>query len=460
MGFWDRQIETDAGRTTIHDFVENKWTKWTDREIADFLTRAGHECSQNRVRKFRFRQGWMKMETQQVRRTSDGVRREESTNALVVEAEGAGIKTLEDLLAAAKVDTDTWEVDRWVVNKWPVGAKARDASLSWDGGVMSGTVEEHGLTVAPLWQVKAWLVRKEPLVLFPTVRPMECPAVKRGETRARGGMRRTVVWADPHFGYYRDGGELVPLHDASAIALVLAVAKACGADRIDVLGDVLDLADWSSRFVRSPEFCACTQPAVVDAHRCVASFREELPDAVIKVHEGNHGKRLRDALADNLRAAYDLRAADEMDLPPALSIPRLLALHLLDAEWVGGYPGDDDWLNDRVRLSHGERYNSGPGDTAKNAAEHSDVVELFGHCHRLEMASRTMHVRGGTRVIQGWALGCTCHVDGRVPAKSARVQWQQGFAVVDYDPDGDAYHVDPVLVEGGRACWNGKVYGE
>lgn len=54
------------------------------------------------------------------------------------------IKTLDEALAAAEVDLDTWEVDRFVVNKWEVGAKQLDGSIK----------------VEPLFQVKAWLKRK------------------------------------------------------------------------------------------------------------------------------------------------------------------------------------------------------------------------------------------------------------------------------------------------------------
>lgn len=55
------------------------------------------------------------------------------------------IRTLEQLLRAAKVDLDTWQVDRYVVNKWEVGAKHPKT-----GAVL----------VEPLFQVKAWLKRR------------------------------------------------------------------------------------------------------------------------------------------------------------------------------------------------------------------------------------------------------------------------------------------------------------
>lgn len=55
------------------------------------------------------------------------------------------IRTLEQLLRAAKVDQDVWSVDRYVVNKWEVGAKHPKTGA---------------ILVEPLFQVKAWLRRR------------------------------------------------------------------------------------------------------------------------------------------------------------------------------------------------------------------------------------------------------------------------------------------------------------
>jgi predicted phosphodiesterase len=63
----------------------------------------------------------------------------------VAESVGEDVKTLDDLLRLCEVDLDIWEVERYVVNKWAV------ASKNGGGG---------GMTVQPLWQVKAWLKRK------------------------------------------------------------------------------------------------------------------------------------------------------------------------------------------------------------------------------------------------------------------------------------------------------------
>lgn len=55
------------------------------------------------------------------------------------------IKSLDELVAAFKVDLQVWTVERFVVNKWEVGAKNANKDL----------------VVEPLYQVKAWLVKSK-----------------------------------------------------------------------------------------------------------------------------------------------------------------------------------------------------------------------------------------------------------------------------------------------------------
>ena len=130
------------------------------------------------------------------------------------------------------------------------------------------------------------------------------------------------------------------------------------------------------------------------------------------------------AIIRHLGAAYDLRAADELELPPALSVPRLLALHKLGIEWVPNYPDDLDWINDGISVSHGELSRSVPGETARAVVKAADESAIVGHTHQVEMASRTLHVRGGERTITAVSPGCCCHIDGRVPASKSKMHTQ------------------------------------
>jgi len=68
----------------------------------------------------------------------------------VITAVSKTIRTLEDALAAADVDSKVWEVERHVINKWDMGAKL-------------GQGENEKLAAMELWQVKVWLRRRSPI---------------------------------------------------------------------------------------------------------------------------------------------------------------------------------------------------------------------------------------------------------------------------------------------------------
>jgi hypothetical protein len=82
------------------------------------------------------------------------------------------VRTVEDALAKAEIDTDTWMVDRSTVNSWEV------ASTDKDGNV----------TVCPLWQVKVWLKRASPLPIEKIIADLIGDA--KSQAPRFGGVRR------------------------------------------------------------------------------------------------------------------------------------------------------------------------------------------------------------------------------------------------------------------------------
>lgn len=401
------------------------------------------------------RQKYIREREKRGRKDRQTVKRDERVNTMVVEAQFAGIKTLDEMLEVCQVDLNVWKVDRYLVNKWPVGAKAAKKDLTWDEGRLTGSVYEDGLVIAPLFQVKVWLSRIEPEPIFPVLQPVECKIFKLPQAyKARKGeLRRTLIFSDPHFGFIRDitTGELTPLHNRAVLDVILQVAQIAEVDRVDVLGDMLDLAEWSTKYTKSPEFCETTQPSVLEAHWWLSQFRQCCEE--MTVYEGNHGKRLQDAIVTHLRAAYDLRPADEMEMPPAMSVPRLLGLDSLEIEWVGDYPSGEVWLNEFLRLTHGEIARI-PGNTAKAVIESGDTNEIFGHTHKVEWGSRTIHRAKEIKQVVGFSPGCACWIDGRVPGFSSGPQWQNGCAIVDYEVGGELFWVSPVLICEDRAIFN------
>jgi len=69
------------------------------------------------------------------------------------------IKTLDQLVAACQVDLSVWEVERFICNKWEVGVTPRAVGSSGDW-----RRDSTKPIVEPLFQVKAWLVRKKNIV--------------------------------------------------------------------------------------------------------------------------------------------------------------------------------------------------------------------------------------------------------------------------------------------------------
>jgi len=356
------------------------------------------------------------------------------------------ITTLEQLLDAGKVDTSVWKVERWLINKWEVGTK--DAN--------------RDVVIHPLFQVKAWLIKHNPVPILPVIKPIKCDYTYDFPIHKHtiGDIHTSLVWGDPHFGYERDmqGGYIKPYHNESVLTVILNLAKYLQPERMDIIGDMLDLAEWSDKYLRSPEMMETTQTALNSAHWWLREFRKALPDTEIYLYEGNHEHRMKKMLIAHLSVAYGLRPADKLDLPPAMSVPNLLGLDGLGIKWVDGYPDNAQWLNDGLQISHGDIVRSGPGDTTKALSKDSYHSQIIGHIHRVELVTSTHNLRGKQQYVTAFSPGCTCWCDNRVPGNSTRRQWQNGCGVVEYEVDGDAFTITPILVSNGKMVYNGKVF--
>lgn len=383
-----------------------------------------------------------------------------SDNTATLASNTTRIKSLDQLLFAAAVDLDTWTVDHYVVNTWEVGAKNIQKDIVFTDGVMNGTVEQDGLAVETLFQIKAWLIRKDPIFAFPIVRPVkgESVSIPPSPPPSNTGVFRALQFCDPHFGFRRHPrrATLDPFHCRATLDVVLQVAQIFNPHRIDILGDLLDLPDFTDRFLRSPEVRQCTQPAILECHFWLSLFRKTNKKAKIVAFEGNHDARIWHALYKNMCEAADLHAANEYTEYPALSIPHLLSLNDLGIEWVGNYPHDSAQIGD-FRAMHGDTVRSSPGATAGAIVDKSDESSVFGHAHRMELASKTHYIGDRSYITTAFSSGCTCRIDGTVPGKTSRQQWQNGFSLLEYDQDG-SFSITFVPVMNGRAVWNGNKY--
>lgn len=390
----------------------------------------------------------------------------QGNNLNLESAFGRRITSLDDLLDACHVDLDVWSVERYLVNKWEVGAKLSERRLVWsDGQIVEGHINDSGkLTIEPLIQVKAWLVRKNPIAITPTVEPIAIvlPAPRPGGTRAdkiSDGWRSALIVPDIQIGFGRDimTNTLTPFHDRRAMDLVLNIAKRNRFDDIIFLGDLLDLPDWSDKFLRSPEFYFSTQSALVEAAWYLAQFRIAQHDSRMVLIEGNHERRMDTAIVTHLAASYQLKPANEIHLAPVLTVPRLLGLESIGVEWSGGYPDSGFWLNDGLLVTHGNIARAGAGDTAKAMVQNKTHSTIFGHIHRLEKVPMTLTSREGNRSIMAVGAGCLCRLDGVVPGHEVGQNWQNGFVVVHYDSRGRS-HIEDYLIDDGKTFYGRETY--
>lgn len=370
---------------------------------------------------------------------------------------GDRIFTVEQLLSYCDIDLEEWEVEKSVVNKWEGYRKHDKKSLRWEGGaIQEGFVEDDGsLKIEPLFQVKVWLVRKNPIPINPVIRPVrfDFTPVSRRARRSAPSIKTALILPDVHFGFRRDlyQGRLFPFHDRRALSVVLEIAKENGFDSFVALGDLLDLPDWSNKFVHTPEFEQVTQPALTEASWWLAQFRSALPDADMFYIEGNHEKRLRDMIATSLPQAYMIQPVNKMISYSAWEIPNLMGLKDMGIEWVGDYPNGIVWLNDNLVVVHGD------GLSADKVVQSTDVTTIFGHIHRLEMAVRPVFSRDGARIVTAYCPGFLGLTDGSVPGRKDKQKWSQGFGVVTYTDDG-YINIEHVEINNGVAVFRGEVY--
>jgi len=355
-----------------------------------------------------------------------------SGNIREIKGPMAQVRTLDDLVEFSEIDLEEWSITKWIANYW-------------------------GQADSPNSQVKAWLARTSPIALKPVLSPVEVKIGKIVEDRDRpvGGLKRAMVLFDPHFGFEKSlrTGKLTPYHDRGALDVALQFALWHRPDVIVFGGDILDLADWSDKFARSPNMYWTTQPSALEAAWWLGQFRACTKE--MYVMQGNHDERMNRKVIEHLKEGFGLRSVDGMDLPPLLSVPRLLGLHTMGIEYVGDWPDGEIWLNPSVRVEHGSITRGKSGQTATAIVEGVDATTAFGHVHRIEMAYKTIWGNGGARQISAFSPGCLCRTDGVVPGNKARQNWQQGIGMIDFLDTGE-HRIEIIPIENGRAMYAGE----
>jgi metallophosphoesterase superfamily enzyme len=396
---------------------------------------------------------------------------EEETNTRVISFKGWGdrIATLDDLIKACKVDLNIWAVERHIINKWEVGRAEKSKNIIYTADGKKGFDKDTGkVFVEPLIQVKAWLVRKEPVAVHPVLHMLEAATLTPIPTKPVGERPLRVLFIpDTHVGFARNihgTGRLLPMHDRRVLDIAVQYADIHKPDIIVFLGDFMDMAEWSTRWATDPEFVWTTQPSIVEGHWWLTQLRHAAPEAQMYILEGNHD-RYKQAITAHLSAAYELtgmNAAGALSENPLLSMQNIFQLDALGVQFIEGYEQGvaELWLADNFLATHGRHSSSTPGASVKKMSDIFPFTVVMGHIHRREMVSRKQKVRHGWVIHTAICPGTACHVDGRLPGSDDYQQWQQGLLVSTFTPDD--LQVEPQLMQiaihEGRAMVDGDLY--
>jgi hypothetical protein len=328
-----------------------------------------------------------------------------------------------------------------------------------------GEAEVHdllGVQLSPSWESgPAWsTVSQGPVVKVGLKLPKAEPKPD--------GFETAVILPDMQIGYYRDSeGVLQPTHDEEALAVALSVTAAANPDHVVLVGDNLDAPEFG-KYRLSPAYALTTQASIDRATKLCFELRAVAPNAKISWIAGNHEERISNATLDNLKAAYGIKRGLDPASYPVLSVPFLLRMDETQIDYKAGYPAGAVWINERLRVIHGDKVRSG-GSTAHAYLNTSKTSVIYGHIHRREWAERSREDFDGPKTILAATPGCLARVDGVVPSTKGGLDldgrplpvvedWQQGLAVVTYKPGDGEFWYEQIPIHSGRAWWRGKLY--
>lgn len=326
--------------------------------------------------------------------------------------------------------------------------------------IKRGVANKVETPTGPRTQIKVEFYRKNAEArLFDPIQPVVIKSTRRYSPPVPVGddERKILFFGDSQNSFISDDrGNHEAVHDRRALDLMVQIAKKERPTEIVILGDMLDLTDWSDKYVCSPEMQQETQRSLVEMRHFLERIRNAAPKANIVYLEGNHEVRLKTAIIKNTGAAYGLKRVTELDGYPTLSIPSLLQLDDLDIEWIGAYPDGEHWVTDNVRFVHGSMASSTVGGTAAKYAKESIVTTIFGHIHRQELVSITSRDRLGNYIRQAFSAGTLARIDAPVVAGATnQTNWQQGAGLLYVSP---VTQIVPILIKEGTCLVNNNVY--
>jgi hypothetical protein len=356
------------------------------------------------------------------------------------------------------------KIDRVRVGTYQTAVKVRDEHGVERIEQVVNAADSVTLTPRAVWETgPAWPVVQP-------ASPVKIPASRAKPVET--DTLTTVVVPDPQIGWWLVDGEWIPMHDPAAMSLAVTIVAKAKPSSVIVLGDVLDLADWSTKFSRTPTAAGMTQATLDTAHEWLAQLVAAANGAPVSMIAGNHDARLNRYIVDNAAAAFGLKRANTPESWPVMSVPYLLRFGTdtnageIPVDYRPGYPAAQVWLRDDIVAHHGKH------TSAHRAARDPVAVSTIqGHTHRLSVETKTLLGLGGAPMhTVHVAAGCLCRIDGAVPSYHSATDdtgrpiptvenWQQGVVVLTFTPEpGPIPTVELVPIHNGRTVWRGRTY--
>jgi len=239
----------------------------------------------------------------------------------------------------------------------------------------------------------------------------------------------------------------VPYQDDRSLA---AVEKYMAAHRWDgyiQIGDFMDFDSISSfnkqaprrkegkRIFRDFE----TANAILDRHQRI--IRKRNPKAEFVLLEGNHEERVERWLDEN----------PEFD--GFFDVPRLLRLAERRIKWVRSWSRGEVFKVGKASFTHGLYTNQ---YHAKKMLDAEAASIFYGHTHDMMCIPRSRRDKEDLQV--GQSLGCLCEMEQSY-MKGKPSNWQQGFGVFHFLPDGTYTYYTPRIINHRFVGPDGVLYG-
>ena len=222
--------------------------------------------------------------------------------------------------------------------------------------------------------------------------------------------------------------------------LVKLFAQDIKPDWVVNLGDWLDLSYISSfneAFLRKLENKRYMKD--VDLANRELDFWQRIADDHILL-EGNH----------------DFRVKRWIDKNPAmegfLEYENVMKLYERQIPYVWSH--EQPYKKGKLMMHHGRFCNK------YSAAKHLDVYMgniVFGHVHKFQTASKV--IPNYDDEIQAWSIACLSDVEPEY-AKNQPLGHQNGFAVVEMDPETGAFNLYPINIIRGSFIYGGRRWGQ